>query len=254
MAKYIHIKTVLDKICKWNSNNIQTDLNTVDKTYLYNRNNRQAFSLFYVCILSIVLTLLTSCSKSKSSGNNTINDNLADQYRSLVHKEFLNKASLYDADSKYLIIVDYSIPSNKNRLFVWDCEHDSIVAKFWCAHGFGGNSTAEKPEFSNIIGSNCSSLGWFLVDKSVGVSPRWGYRYHAVDGLESINSNARRREILIHPWSSVSHDCDAKIKNPMELDGRSAGCFTTSDKGFETIDSYIKSRQKRLLLCAINGL
>lgn len=179
---------------------------------------------------------------------------LSAHYRPLVHAEFAGKAAQYRADTRYLILVDYSIPSNHNRLFVWDTELDGIVEQFWCAHGFGGQSTAERPEFSNELGSNCSSLGWFLVERSVGKSPRWGYNYHAVDGLDACNSNARQRQLLIHPWGSVGADAAAQIDHPMALDGRSAGCFTTSEDGFLTIDRYVKESSRRLLLLAIDGV
>lgn len=208
-------------------------------------------------LLTLLLTTwMTSCigSKTEQTDSQTTDEMLNDRYRPFVNTQFTDRASRYGADARYMIIVDYSIPSNHDRLFIWDTEQDKIVEKFWCAHGFGGNSTAEKPEFSNVVGSNCSSLGWFTVDCSVGVSAKYGYPYHAVDGLDACNSNARKREILIHPWSSVSHDAAAQIEEPMALDYRSAGCFTTTHLGFETIDRYIKSRQQRILLWAINGL
>lgn len=163
-------------------------------------------------------------------------------------KQFPAQARQYNADSRYLIIVDYKIPSNKNRMFIWDVYKNKAIYSCWCAHGFGKGSTAYKPVFSNTPGSNCSSLGWFLLDKSIGVSTHYGYKYHAVDGLSSTNSNARRRQILLHPWFQVTNDCNARIKYPMPCDYRSAGCFTTTLEGFNTISNFIKNRNKRILL------
>lgn len=195
----------------------------------------------------------TNCSQSSNTADSAISKDISDRYRSIVNTEFINKAHQHNADTRYLILVDYSIPSNDYRLFIWDTEQDKIVEKFWCAHGFGGGSTPERPMFSNTFGSNCSSLGWFLIERGVGVSSHWGYEYHAVDGKDASNSNARRRQILIHPWSSVTRDYEAKISSPMNLDGRCAGCFTTTDEGYRTIDQYVKSRQKRILLYAFDG-
>lgn len=205
-------------------------------------------------MMAIALAAQYSCSKKSPEVAQMDVKELSAHYRPLVQAEFAGKAAQYKADTRYLILVDYSIPSNNNRMFVWDTELDGIVEQFWCAHGFGGQSTAERPEFSNVLGSNCSSLGWFLVDRSVGKSPRWGYNYHAVDGLDACNSNARQRQLLIHPWGSVGADAAAKINHPMALDGRSAGCFTTSEDGFLTIDRYVKESSKRLLLLAIDGV
>lgn len=206
-----------------------------------------------VVALSIAVSF-TNCSQSSNTADSAISTDISDHYRTIVNTEFVNKVRQHNADTRYFILVDYSIPSNDYRLFIWDTEQDMIVEKFWCAHGFGGGSTPERPVFSNTLGSNCSSLGWFLIERGVGVSSHWGYQYHAVDGLEASNSNARRRQILIHPWSSVTHDYEAKISQPMNLDGRCAGCFTTTDEGYKTIDRYVKSRTKRILLYAIDGV
>lgn len=208
-----------------------------------------------VCLLMIISLAMISCNnKEDAFSENASVEDLNARYRNMIHNEFMSRARQHRADTRILILVDYSIPSNSDRLFIWDIEQDKIVEKFWCAHGFGGSSTAENPEFSNVVGSNCSSLGWFLVDRSVGVSSNWGYKYHAVDGLDACNSNARRRELLIHPWSSVTYDYQMQIKGPMVLDGRSAGCFTTTEDGFNTIDRYVKSQNKRILLWAFNGV
>lgn len=213
------------------------------------------YKIYATSLLMIISLAMVSCNnKADALGENVSVEELSTLYRDRIHNEFMSKARQYGADTHFLILVDYSIPSNSDRLFIWDVEKDKIVEKFWCAHGFGRNSTAEKPEFSNVVGSNCSSLGWFLVDRSVGVSSNWGYKYHAVDGLDACNSNARRREILIHPWSSVTYDYNMQIKQPMVLDGRSAGCFTTTEDGFNTIDRYVKSQKKRMLLYAFNGV
>lgn len=209
--------------------------------------------IYIVVALSIAVSF-TSCNQSSNTADSAISTDISDLYRAIVNTEFINKVRQHNADTRYLILVDYSIPSNDYRLFIWDTEQDKIVEKFWCAHGFGGGSTPERPVFSNTLGSNCSSLGWFLIERGVGVSSHWGYQYHAVDGLEASNSNARRRQILLHPWSSVTHDYEAKISQPMNLDGRCAGCFTTTDEGYKTIDRYVKSRTKRILLYAIDGV
>lgn len=217
-------------------------------------------ALKYIVYISIgimmILAGITGCNRLVNADSSVLysTNDPNKRYREIVHNQFQDKARQYGADTRYLILVDYSIPSNDYRLFIWDTEQDNIVEKFWCAHGFGGGSTPERPVFSNTLNSNCSSLGWFLIDRSVGRSAKYGYDYHAVDGLDASNSNARRREILIHQWHSVTHDCEAKIDRPMDLDMRCAGCFTTTDEGYKTIDRYIKSRSKRLLLYAIDGI
>lgn len=207
----------------------------------------------YIVLAFIIAVSFTNCTRSGNTADNATSTDPNVRYRDIVKSEFIQKTRQHNADTRYLILVDYSIPSNGYRLFIWDTEQDKIVEKFWCAHGFGGGSTPERPVFSNTLGSNCSSLGWFTVDRSVGRSAHYGYNYHAVDGLDSSNSNARRRQILIHPWSSVTRDYEAQIDHPMDLDYRCAGCFTTTDEGYKTIDQYVKSRTKHILLYAFDG-
>ena len=188
--------------------------------------------------------MLNACSGSaKKRGN----DEPTKNYDDVVAKIDFER---HNASKNYVILVDYSIPSNRNRLFVYNLNTKEIEYGFWCAHGFGGQSTPETPEFSNTPGSNCSSLGLFKIERGEGTSANYGYKYHAVDGLSSTNSNARRRQILIHAWSSVTNDYEAQIDEPMNLDMRCAGCFTTTDEGYETLHRIIRAEKKRILLYA----
>lgn len=217
------------------------------------RNRKSLIGIFIgFAILMMCTVACNARTESSQTEETSPTEVLSERYKDIVHSTFQSKARQHKADTRYLILVDYSIPSNDYRLFIWDAEQDCIVEKFWCTHGFGGGSTPDRPVFSNTPGSNCSSLGWYLVDRGVGVSGKYGYDYHAVEGLDASNSNARRREILIHSWSSVDRDYEAQIDHPMKLDMRCAGCFTTTDEGFKTIDRYVKSRQKRMLLVAID--
>ena len=209
----------------------------------------------FMAIFMMIACVIAACSPNngnlKEIGGN---EELDDKYRDMVHSVLNNRAKQHKASTRYMMLVDFSIPSNKDRFFVWDTEKDGIVYATWCAHGCGGGSTDEKPVFSNRPKSNCSSLGMYIVERGTGVSQRWGYTYHAVDGLDKTNSNARRREIIIHYWGSVTNDWQNKISEPMRCDHRSEGCFTLPEPSFWEIDKYIKSEPKRILLYAIDGV
>ena len=208
-----------------------------------------------ILFLLFCITLLAACSSNNGTPKGDEgSENLNDRYRSVVQSELKARAGQYGASRRYMMLVDFSIPSNRDRFFVWDTEKDGIVYATWCAHGCGGNSTAERPEFSNKPGSNCSSLGMYIVERGTGVSPKWGYTYHAVDGLDNTNSNARSRQIIIHYWHSVTSDWQNKISEPMRCDYRSAGCLTLPEPSFWEIDKLIKSEPKRILLYAIDGV
>lgn len=212
---------------------------------------KNTLSLATIAIMAAVMVFASSCKKRH---NTEISPDLSDRYRSLVHKTLDTRAKNNNASTRYMLLADFSIPSNHDRFFVWDTEKNGIVYATWCAHGLGGNSTDEKPEFSNRVGSNCSSLGLYVVDRSTGVSPRYGYTYHGMDGMDVTNSNARVRQIIIHYWRSVTSDWEAQISRPMRCDYRSAGCFTLPEPGFWKVDQYIKADSKRMLLLAINGV
>lgn len=116
-----------------------------------------------------------------------------------------------------ITIIDFSLPSDKKRLWVLDLIHWKVL--FCCLVSHGRNSgelTAES--FSNIPGSNASSPGFYSTGETYfgkhGLSL-------TLDGLEpGINDNARARAIVIHGADYVS---DAFIKNHGRL-GRSFGC------------------------------
>lgn len=76
-------------------------------------------------------------------------------------------------DTTVCIMVDMSLPSGKNRLFVYDFKQKKTIIAGLCAHGVGGGSTSTKPVFSNTVGSNCTSLGKYKVKTghtAIGVS------------------------------------------------------------------------------------
>lgn len=195
-----------------------------------------------VLILGLILSCLNSCKKIISQ-EEIVNQNSF--YECILDTIDTSK---YNASENIIILVDYSIPSNQDRMFVYNLKTKELLYSCWCAHGFGGGSTNTSPKFSNEIGSNCSSLGLFLIDRWEGIGVTYGYPYHSVEGLSITNSNARKRQILIHPWHSVTKDNSSQIKTPMKCDYRSAGCFTVTDSSYNILHNYIKSETKQILL------
>ena len=135
-------------------------------------------------------------------------------------------------NQQYLTIIDMSVSANKSRFFVIDVENQKVVHKSRVAHG--RNSGGEfATQFSNKIGSYQSSLGFFktaeLYQGKHGLSLR-------LDGLESANSNARARAIVIHAADYVS---ESFINMNGRL-GRSLGCPSLPEKGYHQIIQKIK--------------
>jgi hypothetical protein len=148
-------------------------------------------------------------------------------YQSLVSRNKLLNDSL-------LTIVDYSKPSNKERLYIFDLKNFELVDKSLVAHG--QNSGIISPEeFSNRKKSHKSSLGLFIT--SVTYYGKHGYSLR-IDGLEKgINDNARARAIVFHGAHYVSQ---LYIKKNGRL-GRSFGCPAIPYSKTQSIIDRIKN-------------
>ena len=116
-----------------------------------------------------------------------------------------------------LAIIDFSRPSTERRLWIFDLRSNRLVLSDLVAHGQkSGENLATR--FSNVEGSNQSSLGLFRTQESyIG---KHGYSLR-MDGLEpGINDRARERAIVIHGAPYVSPEA-AQAQGRL---GRSLGC------------------------------
>lgn len=94
-----------------------------------------------------------------------------------------------------LTVIDYSLPSNKQRMWVFDLRHERLLYNTYVAHGRNsGVNTAN--HFSNKESSKESSLGTFITqDTYVGHK---GYSLN-LQGLDKeFNSNAYNRRVVVH--------------------------------------------------------
>lgn len=134
------------------------------------------------------------------------------------------------SDPRYWAVVNFDLHSNEPRLFLFDCVAGNVTAHL-CAHGRGSEGTKDDgyaEVFSNVDGSNCSSLGIYHCDVTYfGGHGKSLY----LDGLESTNSAARRRHIVMHGADYVSPEWIAAHKRL----GRSLGCPAISMDQIETI-------------------
>ncbi|WP_372769984.1 murein L,D-transpeptidase catalytic domain family protein [Lutibacter sp.] len=134
-----------------------------------------------------------------------------------------------------LTLVDFSLSSNENRLWVIDLNKNTILFQSLVAHGRNsGNEFAD--DFSNIPESHQSSLGLYLTGETyIG---KHGYSLR-LDGQEKgINSNARNRAIVIHGADYVSENF---IKKHGRL-GRSFGCPSLPNEVSKEIIDVIKDK------------
>jgi hypothetical protein len=153
--------------------------------------------------------------------------------QSVPAKRLIDYKQKYDAkgQQRYWAIVDFSQSSTNKRLFIFDTV-EKKVDKYYVSHGRGSegaNDDGMAEIFLNEDGSLSSSLGIYRgLDEYVGKHGR----SLRLEGLESTNSNALSRDIILHTADYVSADFIRQtgrlgryfIRQTGRL-GRSEGCF-----------------------------
>jgi hypothetical protein len=151
----------------------------------------------------------------------------------------------HNYSTDYCILVDFSKPTGINRFFIYDFSKKKIVEKSLCAQGFGKNWNIFKhSKFSNVSGSNYSSLGKYKVGSLRKMSKAFFGKGYTVYGLDSSNSNALARGILIHRGNPGFQTY------PLPCIPVSKGCFAVSDKMMYSIETYKQNTNKPILLYA----
>ncbi len=151
-------------------------------------------------------------------------------------------------NTEYCFLVDFSIHSGKHRFFVWDMKGDSIRFSSLCAHGYGKNSTASKPVFSNVEGSYCSSLGRYKV--GIRSYSKWGIHVHyKLHGQDTTNNNAYKRIVVLHSYEYIPEAEIYPVHLPL---GMSQGCPVISDESMRKVDALLKATKTPVLLWAYN--
>ncbi|MCW1147253.1 murein L,D-transpeptidase catalytic domain family protein [Flavobacterium lacisediminis] len=120
-------------------------------------------------------------------------------------------------ENEILTIVDFSLSSTQERMWVVDMKTQKVILKSLVAHG--RNSGSEyATDFSNANESFKSSLGFYVTGEVYNGKHGLSLR---LDGMEyGINDNARNRAVVVHGADYVSKSF---IKNTGRL-GRSQGC------------------------------
>lgn len=94
-----------------------------------------------------------------------------------------------------LTVIDYSLPSNKQRMWVFDVRNERLLYNTYVAHGKNSGVNVAK-SFSNRESSKQSSLGTYITkDTYIGHK---GYSLN-LQGLDrGYNDNAYNRRVVIH--------------------------------------------------------
>ena len=153
-------------------------------------------------------------------------------------KDFLNQNPDFNQDVVFL--ADMAIKSRYNRFYVYDVKNDSILHKGLVAHGKGSNTgTYGELQFSNVEGSNMTSLGNYKV--GVDYVGRFGKSYK-LHGLDKTNDQAFARYVVLHTYTFMPHEEQlVPIIN-------SEGCPMVSNETFKILENIIDNNKKPILL------
>jgi hypothetical protein len=130
----------------------------------------------------------------------------------------LKCASTYNMElNNILTIIDYSLPSNEKRLWVFDLNDKKLLFHTYVSHGIR-SGTLFTNYFSNKYDSKASSIGVYKTEQAYygreGLSLR-------LDGLDkNFNDNASNRSVVMHGGWYVEEQFIKKYGRP----GRSWGC------------------------------
>lgn len=120
-------------------------------------------------------------------------------------------------DARRLAIIDYTIPSREQRLWVIDLEARTLLFKEHVAHG--QKSGFDIPtEFSDRRGSNQTSLGLFYTDETYHGGNGYSLRLHGLS--KGYNQSAMQRLIVMHGAPYVNPEAALGMGRL----GRSWGC------------------------------
>jgi hypothetical protein len=204
----------------------------------------------------------TKAKKKKTSAKNTASDKAkeetfleketeddddditASQEKTVIRNILLTKINNYaaqnDMSTQYCFLVDMSLPSGKNRFFIYDLKKNSLIHSGLVAHGSCNETFLSRPRFSNETKGGCSSLGKY----KVGEFYRGKYgRSFRLYGLDNCNSNAFKRAVVIH-----GYDCVPNEEIYPRVLCNSFGCPMVSYKFLDKISAIIGKAEKPIVL------
>jgi hypothetical protein len=203
--------------------------------------------------LLIILSLITclACSQTAQNQTRIANESIVSQNDSISLSEKVTEALAFckknNFNTDFCILIDMKIHSGKYRMFVWNFNENKVERKALCAHGCGkgsNRSTGAKPVFSNTPETLLTSLGKY----KTGISSYSQYgihKHYKLYGLESTNSNAFNRLIVLHSHNPVSANEIYPEHLPM---GWSFGCPVTDNATMTYLDAKLQASKKPVLL------
>jgi hypothetical protein len=109
-----------------------------------------------------------------------------------------------DVKNPTLTVIDYSVPSNQPRMWIFNMNTDALLFKTFVAHGKNSGQSANATQFSNNMSSKESSLGTFITEDTY--NGHKGYSLHLKGLVKGFNDNALERHVVVHGAWYVNPD------------------------------------------------
>lgn len=150
-------------------------------------------------------------------------------------------SALYCSDQKHIehnhivTVIDYSLPSNQKRLWIFDLQAEKLLFHTYVSHGLKSGAF-ESQFFSNKYNSKASSIGVYQTAKTY-------YGRHGLslqlEGLDKgFNDTASGRAIVMHGGWYV----DEKFIKKYGRAGRSWGCPAVPENFSHAIINTLKNK------------
>jgi hypothetical protein len=145
----------------------------------------------------------------------------------------LQRRGLANPAKQTLTIIDFNRSSRLKRLWVIDLQRARVLHHTLVAHGINtGGEFAQA--FSNRIGSEMSSLGFYVTNQTYTGKHGLSLRLRGVD--PNYNTNAFDRDVVVH---GAEYVCEEFVQRHGRL-GRSQGCPALPVKESSAIIRTIK--------------
>ncbi len=208
-------------------------------------------SIFTCCVLFAIITIVyflwyqPSLRGSKQSfhfskSRAEVKDDKAQNKLQAKVPALKDYAVKYGFNTDRCFMIDMSVPSGKQRFFVYNFKTNMVEKAALVTHGSGSITTGDELQFSNVPGSSCTSLGKYKIGNPY--QGRFGLAYK-LHGLEKTNSKAFERFVVLHGHSCVPSD----EVYPLPI-CPSLGCPTVAPEFLKTLAGIIDASNKPVLL------
>lgn len=145
---------------------------------------------------------------------------------------------------RYAFLLDLGLPSGRKRFFVYDLKADTVLNAGLVPHGSCNTRFLETAQFSNKPGCGCSSVGHYKVGGAYEGRFGTAFKLH---GLDSTNSSAFARNVVLHAYSRVPDE--ESLLYPI---CNSLGCPMVSYHFLDTLTGYIHKAGQPIMLWVYN--